>query len=78
MGNIQKVEVHYENQDIIGRMEEAMSLAIGYRVTVADILCYPKNDTEKIMQRECEKIFRIQAMIRIKARRILSHNKKLL
>ena len=78
MGNIIEIEVHHENPDIIGRMEEAMSLSIGYKVTVADILCYPKNKTERIMQRECEKIFFIIAMKRIKAKRILSHNKKYL
>ena len=72
------LEVHHENPDIIGRMESVMSTALGYSVTVADILCYPKNKLEDDMRKHIELCLFIQAKSRIKARRILSYNKKLL
>lgn len=72
------IEVYHESPDIIGRMEEVMSLAIGYKVTVADILCYPKNKIEEDFRSHIELLLFIQARKRIKARRNLSHNQKLL
>ena len=73
------LEIFYESDDLIPRIERCIELTLGYKQDIYNILCYTVNHLEIKCQKFVEKVFRIRAIRRIKQKHeFLSHNPKLL
>lgn len=67
---VNHVNKSYVDGSIIPRMEEVMSLQLGYKVWIEEILLAPRNEDENIWRTACVKMFAYRARMRKKTMKI--------